>query len=1165
MTIYTFGDPELLREALLALATIFGLVEWWDPGSAMGLGGNMLAVALIGLLAVGIAGVTSQEVRVDYLLMALVLFGIGFSSKTDVNVEDIQTGDSFVVADIPIGVAAVAAAASSAARSLTETTGTAIQRPGVTTSVLTADGFLDPLRTLYALRTLSVQELDPYVHKSMLEFYKICIGLTLVNDPTLFNIDDFRRDGDPLAYMLDPSRFINYTVTYFSDADPVGTPVSCTVAATNIGAAVDTLTTAGSNEAEAKLRLALGEKLYNTAFDFADLDDYSNIVTRGLYAGQDFMQAVLMRNFINQGEAWRLAEYGTNQAQYVATVTGALEQQRVNTATEGTIFLQFMFPLMTFFQFLFFSLAPFIALIMIASPFTAGKTLGGYFLFGVWTYLWMPIAAVINHYIQINIGNALEFSDVAAVGMEYTAIAGMDDFYNQLATKLTIGANALASTPVIAGAILFLSFQGLTALGKQFAQAGNANRNNSVSISSPQVGQNGPLVAAAGVGSFGEGTKFARGGRAEFGSSQQRTAYGFVNAQGSFSTGVSSAQSATDSALYRHGESTSYASRTINQALQTGSVGQSRTSNISSAVESSVRSALRGVLSDQEAQQLSGNQIRSLESSAGFSFGGFFSAQQRASNQAGNSAAFSRAQQFIKQNEGAFTARVSEGLADTYSGNQSVSGEFRQAADSIKQTSSDVETAQRAERRAQEQAQYVNSLATGYNGDFTQLATAAAANNNATQILAGFHADLASIFGSDYGGVLDDAKAKFERNGNPIRGIDGHSDTNQDFIDKVGSLHLALSERARTDPRAAAAAVELYKALDVSAGTTLGSSSVNLGGASESVAGASDLINRAVGDAGAPGGEIVPPGDFTDIQARARGNIADGADRPSVTGDAQTEHGSFFGSASNTVSNSDPGAIDPSLGGRASQSGAFLDSALQHEATGGTSLPDAVIDFSRPDSGYFTAINSIGDVVNSAPGSAQERDAIYGSLGALQTELLNDFDIRADTQQAFADFQNSGLSDREALFATYASVGARQPGAADFYSAGVLGAIGYKGYKGLKGLGVSRLNLAVAAGSAAVGGLAAVYQTFDNANENDRAGTDILREQFKQEFRVANPGKADQFDQLVDNAQSSQEIVDIVQSFHSSGDLTDAHLQQVDESKRRKEQLDRLSRGLRSL
>ena len=88
MTIYTFGDPELLREALLALATTFSLTEWSDPGSALGLGGNMLAVALIGLVAIGIAGVTSQQVRVDYLLMSLILFGIMFASNVDVNVED---------------------------------------------------------------------------------------------------------------------------------------------------------------------------------------------------------------------------------------------------------------------------------------------------------------------------------------------------------------------------------------------------------------------------------------------------------------------------------------------------------------------------------------------------------------------------------------------------------------------------------------------------------------------------------------------------------------------------------------------------------------------------------------------------------------------------------------------------------------------------------------------------------------------------------------------------------------------------------------------------------------------------------------------------------------------------------------------------------------------
>ena len=127
-TIYTLGDPLIVREALFALATIFNSSAWWDAGSGFGLGGNLLAAALIGLIGLLIAGINTQSMRVDYLLTAFVLFAIAFGTKTDVNVEDIQTGNAAVVDDVPVGVAYVAAMTSSASYELSETVSMALQR-----------------------------------------------------------------------------------------------------------------------------------------------------------------------------------------------------------------------------------------------------------------------------------------------------------------------------------------------------------------------------------------------------------------------------------------------------------------------------------------------------------------------------------------------------------------------------------------------------------------------------------------------------------------------------------------------------------------------------------------------------------------------------------------------------------------------------------------------------------------------------------------------------------------------------------------------------------------------------------------------------------------------------------------------------------------------------
>ena len=202
-TIYTMGDPMIVREALFALAAIFNSADWFNAGNGFGMGGNLLAAALIGLIGILIAGINTQSMRVDYLLTAFVLFGIAFGTKVNVNIEDIQTGNAAVVDDVPVGVAYVASLASSASYELSQTVSVALQRPGSETSTLTATGFLNPLKVLLALRHMTVSEIDPMLNETMLAYYRYCVGKTLEQPASTFSQRDYMASVDPMAYMTD--------------------------------------------------------------------------------------------------------------------------------------------------------------------------------------------------------------------------------------------------------------------------------------------------------------------------------------------------------------------------------------------------------------------------------------------------------------------------------------------------------------------------------------------------------------------------------------------------------------------------------------------------------------------------------------------------------------------------------------------------------------------------------------------------------------------------------------------------------------------------------------------------------------------------------------------------------------------------------------------------
>lgn len=1124
-TIYTFGDPQLLREALLALATVFGLSEWWDGTSGFGLGGNMLAVALIGLMGVAIAGITTQQVRLDYLLVALILFGVGFGSKTSVQVEDIQTGASYVVADIPIGIAAVAAAASSAARNLTETMGTALQRPGTTTSLLTDAGFLDPLRTLYALRTISFQEINPILMKSLLEYYRTCVGYTLANSPATFSQAEFQRSANPFDYLLNPANVSNWTVVYYSSGAPEGTVTTCHDAAASLETDVDTMTSAGADELVAKIRLTMGTKLFDSSFQYNDLNDAADIVSRSIFDGQDFMKAALMRNFVNVAEAWRLADYGDNAAKFSVEVTGALEQQRLASALQGTIWLQMMFPMMTFFQFVFFALAPFIALIVVASPFTAGKTLGGYFLFGVWSYVWMPVAAVVNHYIQITLGNALEYADVAAMGTHYTAIVGMDDFYNQLANKLTIGSNALAAVPMIVGSILFLSFQGLTSLGSKMSQSSAATRVSS-NVSAPTPGVSAPLVQAGGLVQYDVGQRRAAGGVYTAPTMQQRIWGGSLISGQTTAQGVSAARSLVNQRQQALTAATTQSTQLLQTAMQQGTVAGQRVANFETKAAQSSARALRNVVTEDELNSLSAGQVAQIESRLGVGALGSLVGKSN-TNSTGNAAALSKIESYLDSNEAGFRADWSRGMAEAYRNEEAVSGAFSKAAGEIDARSQELKDAKSLESTLAEQAQYVASQGTTFSMPAVDAFKSALLGKNGYALMADVDASLTQALGSEKGAFDEKVREEYVRGGNYL------GDFGNDHIGRLVATNLALSNSVRDNPRAVGAMLDFHQALGIGAGARSDRAGVNIVGAGDQLDGAAEF------GAGVSSGVRSGPKGYGAISAESARNRSAGGAMPVVPEGAGSAVEAQFAANRGAVADGDFRDLNFRLASGQAAQGNYIQAAFRASSTRqGVGGELQAVMTQTP--GWKKAVDTLPAAMAGTPG------ATTASLGALRAEMMDSGYVglngENDPRALHQGFMARGLDEKQALIATFAAVGPRQAGGEDYLGAVVGGVIGLAGPK-KAGLALGRMG---AVGVGAMAGLAAggVYQ--QNAADQ-RNAVSILRDQFKTEFAVANAGNTgliSAFNSSMDLAGSLEEMTTVVTERQFM--LTDEQLNRVE-------------------
>ena len=305
-TIYTMGDPMIVREALFALAAIFNSADWFNAGNGFGMGGNLLAAALIGLIGILIAGINTQSMRVDYLLTAFVLFGIAFGTKVNVNIEDIQTGNAAVVDDVPVGVAYVASLASSASYELSQTVSVALQRPGSETSTLTATGFLNPLKVLLALRHMTVSEIDPMLNETMLAYYRYCVGKTLEQPASTFSQRDYMASVDPMAYMTDVGIVQNWMTVEYTDAAPEGVAQPCHDVAASIQARMGALTAGLDDRIEIWTSRAMGTDQYNQGYALGDINDAVTNLFRGGMNSQNFIANLLLANMHNAGEAWRV-------------------------------------------------------------------------------------------------------------------------------------------------------------------------------------------------------------------------------------------------------------------------------------------------------------------------------------------------------------------------------------------------------------------------------------------------------------------------------------------------------------------------------------------------------------------------------------------------------------------------------------------------------------------------------------------------------------------------------------------------------------------------------------------------------------------------------------------------------------------------------------------
>jgi conjugal transfer mating pair stabilization protein TraG len=479
--IYSIGDINYLELVLNALAafsnasgnlpiTFFGLVK-------LGL--------LIGVFITVLRGFLSGRIRFQDMLLAIIITWVMFIPKVTVVIQDMYTGSVKVVANVPIGPAAVGSFISRIGYSITEVFETAFSLPN--SVPITQGGFMDPLDALIKARKSFMQHLGQAnspvagsdVKKSFVNYIKDCTltGVALGQK----TMDDIERNPS----VMDGIKFEHegFGTQLFLGATPE--ELTCTQAYSRLNTFV-------SNTWITALRKKLAADFAINESQVDNLIQRSlDALTDGAVSAQEFMLTAAILPFFEEAiPAYHLDELKFASAQMVQQ---AILQRNTQWAAQYSVFERYVRPMLTFIEGFSYAISPMVIFALTLGT-LALRVVSMYLMLNLWIQLWMPILAIINLYIQMAAGKQMAaLSDTVTQQYLYPSIAGVLQSDWILQDWLGVGGLLASSAPALAFMVLSGSAVAITHMVSRL-EGGDAINEK---IVSPDIVQPQPVLATS--------------------------------------------------------------------------------------------------------------------------------------------------------------------------------------------------------------------------------------------------------------------------------------------------------------------------------------------------------------------------------------------------------------------------------------------------------------------------------------------------------------------------------------------------------------------------------------------------------------------------------------------------------------------------------------------
>ena len=477
------GDPQQIANAFQGVAAFFGN----GNSSSAVMTGGLLAGGLAGLIVALFSTATRQQFMVGPWFISTVVGMAMFSSQTSITVMPFfsdngttVTPQMIVVNNVPIGLAYPAGIASEMTKAVSDVYLQWFTTPGDGgVSVQGTAGILSPLKMLLKLQEVyDCSQNNTTVCNNLVAFMRYCSVQQLSSQAMQSNtgISDLLNNSQGGAPNATPQP--GTTAYYSVGTDAYGrqaltsTGLACSQAGPQIYQAMaayidsdsftsDVLAKTSTSEPDGPSTVASANTMLNTlSQNVAATAFYANAAMTANGAQRDATMMNLVFSPIFR--AAQQASLDERQAAFTFTtlMSNARNKAMIDTAGEASLFDSFMTNAMNGFSFIFVALTPIVIMVAMTMGIGGFKIYGSWFLMGIWSQGWLPVAAVISYYVQTSFWSRL----LAFASSQIISPASIDNFYTQVSSTIYTGSTLISATPIITLSLLTGSVYTMTSL-----------------------------------------------------------------------------------------------------------------------------------------------------------------------------------------------------------------------------------------------------------------------------------------------------------------------------------------------------------------------------------------------------------------------------------------------------------------------------------------------------------------------------------------------------------------------------------------------------------------------------------------------------------------------------------------------------------------------------